>query len=103
MTTTCDALWMGVPTVSLVGQTHASRVGLDLLSQVGLGELAASSADAYVQVAAALAADSDRVRNIRHGLRGRMRASSLTDETTCTARLEGAYRDMWKHWCDSSD
>jgi predicted O-linked N-acetylglucosamine transferase (SPINDLY family) len=103
MTTTCDSLWMGVPVVSLVGRTHASRAGLGLLSQVGLSDLAADSPDVYLAAASSLAADPDRLRSIRAGLRDVMRASPLTDGPGCAARLEVAYRAMWARWCAGDD
>lgn len=80
-TTTCEALWMGVPVVSLVGENHASRVGLSVLTRVGLADLAVGSEEAYVRVAATLASDRERLATLRHELRPRMAASPLCDET----------------------
>jgi predicted O-linked N-acetylglucosamine transferase (SPINDLY family) len=101
MTTTCDALWMGVPTVSLVGRTHVSRVGLDLLTQVGLQDLAPDSPDSYVAMTASLAHDLARLHGLRAGLRQSMRSSPLLDGAGCAARLEHAYRAMWASWCET--
>src|SRR5947199_8301192 len=70
-TTTCEAMWMGVPVVTLVGQTHMSRVGLSLLTQVGLTELSAETVEQYVATAAALANDLPRLRGLRAGMRER--------------------------------
>src|SRR5208282_5617580 len=76
-TTTCEALWMGVPVVSLVGRTHVSRVGMSLLSCVGLAELVAHSAKEYVSIAAALANDLPRLGELRGRLRSQMQGSPL--------------------------
>jgi protein O-GlcNAc transferase len=100
-TTTCDALWMGVPVVSLAGDTPASRVGISLLSNVGLQELIAGTEDEYIQIAVKLANDIHRLQNLRSGLRGRMAHSPLTDAKTFTVNLEKCYRMMWENWCKS--
>jgi predicted O-linked N-acetylglucosamine transferase (SPINDLY family) len=88
-TTTCDALWMGVPVVSLAGDTHVARVGVSLSSRVGLGDLAAESEDAYVARARELIRDVTRREALRSELRERMRAS-LTDPVPVTRALEQA-------------
>lgn len=98
-TTTCDFLWMGVPLVSLSGETTPSRSGASLLNAVGLGELVARTADEYLDIAARLAGDPQRLAGIRAGLRERMRASSLMDAARFTANLESAYRGIWRRWC----
>lgn len=98
-TTTCEALWMGVPVVSLAGPTHVSRVGLSLLSAIGAPELAAASEDEYVGIAAELAGDRPRLLALRAGLRERIRASPLCDERAYVARLEGFYRRAWRERC----
>ncbi|MBI5786223.1 MAG: tetratricopeptide repeat protein [Rhodocyclales bacterium] len=99
VTTTCEALWMGVPVVSLVGATHASRQGLSLLSAVGLQDLAVGSHDDYVACAAALAQDRSRLAELRMTLRSRMLASPLTDAAGFARKLEAAYRGAWQQWC----
>jgi len=98
-TTTCDALWMGAPVVSLAGRIHAGRVGSSLLHAVGLGELVASDVEHYIRLAVALAADRDRLAQLRAGLRGRMQRSPLMDAAGFCRRLEAAYREMWHGWC----
>src|SRR5262249_40223898 len=70
-TTTCDALWMGVPVISLAGRTAVGRSGLSILSNVGLPELVAHSPEEYVRKAAALAADLPWLTAVRAGLRSR--------------------------------
>jgi predicted O-linked N-acetylglucosamine transferase (SPINDLY family) len=90
-TTTCEALWMGVPVVSLVGKTHVSRVGLSLLGAVGLGELAGESEEAYIQLAKALANDPARLTALRRETRQRLIASPLCDASRLTRAIEDAY------------
>jgi len=99
-TTICEALWMGVPVVSLVGSDHLSRVGLSLLSNVGLGELAVASQEKYIRAALDLAGDRSGLAKLRSTLRQRMRASPLMDATGYARRVERAYRTMWHAWCD---
>ena len=91
-TTTCEALWMGVPVVTLAGATHAARVGVSLLSRAGLPELVASGEDDYVRIAAALAADPHRLQTLRVGLRRRMTAAGLTDAPRFARGFESALR-----------
>ena len=98
-TTTCDALWMGVPVITLAGPTPVTRGGLSLLSNVGLPELAAYSVDDYVEKAAALARDLPRLAALRAGLRERMQRSPLLDAPRFTRNLEAAYRTLWQSWC----
>ena len=64
-TTTCEALWMGVPVISLVGESHMSRVSLSILRHLGLEFFAASTPDEYVKKASALAAKSDALAKVR--------------------------------------
>jgi len=99
MTTTCDALWMGVPVLTLPGAMPAARAGLSLLSSIGLAELAASSEDDYVRLATELAADLPRLANLRATLRARMLASPLMDAPLFAGNVETAYRSMWRRWC----
>ncbi len=91
-TTTCDALWMGVPVVSVApeGGGHASRVGLSLLSAVGLGEWCETTVDGYVARAVQAAGDVRGLAAIRAGLRDRMRGSVLGDEAGFAARFGAA-------------
>ena len=101
-TTTCDALWMGVPTVSLAGATHASRAGLSVLSAVGLHDLVAEDPTSYVHKAVRLASDIPRLRELRSTLRDRMRQSPLMDGRRLATSLENAYIDMWRRRSSSS-
>jgi len=98
-TNTCHALWMGVPVVTRAGRTSVSRVGVSILANLGLGELAAESQEAFVRTAVCLASDSNRLSRLRTELRERMRQSPLCDAAAFTASLESAYRQMWQRWC----
>ena len=95
-TTTCEALWMGVPVITLAGDAHLSRVGVSLLSNVGLPELIATSVEKYIDRAAALAGDTDRLQTLRRGLRERMLSSPLMDARNFARDVEAAYRQMWR-------
>jgi predicted O-linked N-acetylglucosamine transferase (SPINDLY family) len=101
-TTTCDALWMGVPVVTLAGTTHVMRVGVSLLNHMGLTEWIAGSTEEYVEIAARCAADFQRLAALRRQLRARMTSSPLTDAQAFTRHLESAYRSMWRQWCGVS-
>lgn len=98
-TTTCQTLWMGVPVVTLAGETHVSRVGVSLLTNVGLPDLVAASTEAYVVTAVALARDPQRLGRLRAGLREQMRTSPLVDGARLTRALEGEYRRIWTDYC----
>lgn len=100
-TTTCEALWMGVPVVTLAGSVHVSRVSASLLTSVGVPELIANTEDEFVEIAARLAGDHARLQAYRQKLRGLMSKSSLMDVDGFVRKLEQAYRDMWQRWCQS--
>jgi predicted O-linked N-acetylglucosamine transferase (SPINDLY family) len=97
--TTCDALWMGVPVVSLVGPTPVGRGGASILNNVGVPELLAQTPQQYVQLATNLAGDLPRLAELRRTLRGRMQASVLMDAPRFARNIEAAYRQMWRNWC----
>jgi len=99
-TTSLDALWMGVPVVSLAGEQIVSRAGLSQLSNLGLPELVASSEDDYVRIAAELARDLPRLADLRATLRSRTEASVLMDGERFARAIETAYRAMWREWCE---
>ncbi len=99
-TTTCDALWMGVPVVSLAGRTAVARAGVSILSNMGLKELVAGTEEEYVRIAVKLAEDLQRLAGLRRELRERMRASPLMDAGRFARSVEGAYREGWRRWCE---
>ncbi len=99
MTTTCDALWMGVPVVALTGDTPISRASFSLLSNIGLPELAATSEERYMEIAVSLARDLPRLESLRATLRGRMKASPLLDAPGLARNVETAFRAAWRKWC----
>jgi len=100
-TATCEALWMGVPVITLAGNAHVSRVGVSLLSNAGLPELVAATSGEYVAKAVSLANDMDRLKTLRERLRHMMKNSSLTDQRRFTAYLEQNYHQIWKKWCET--
>ena len=100
-TTTCEALWMGVPVITLAGDSHVSRVGVSLLTSVGLTKLVSDSVEAYVQTAIELASNLDKLTKLRQDLRSQVSKSPLTDGKRISHEVETAYRQMWNQWCQS--
>ncbi|MBM3600638.1 MAG: tetratricopeptide repeat protein [Alphaproteobacteria bacterium] len=98
-TTTFEALYMGVPVVTLTGDRFLGRVGASFLSAAGLPELIADNADAYVGIAVGLAKDVARLDALRRDLRARVLASPLCDASVYARTVEAAYREMWRRWC----
>jgi protein O-GlcNAc transferase len=101
ITTTCDALWMGVPVVTLPGKTAAGRAGLSILSTIGMPELIAGTEDEFVKIAGELAFDRPRLAQLRSTLRERMQRSPLMDSAGFARKMESAYREAWRNWCNS--
>jgi predicted O-linked N-acetylglucosamine transferase (SPINDLY family) len=97
--TSCEALWMGVPVVTLPGERPVSRQTLGFLDVLGIEGLAAGSEAEYVHIAKVLAADSKRRADLRVTLRPRMADSPLCDPARFTPTLEAAFRQMWRRWC----
>lgn len=98
-TTTCEALWMGVPVVTLAGDRFTGRMSASLLEMMGLPGFIAHKADEFGRVAAQAVEDRDRLRTLRMGMRERMRDSPLGNAKAVTRCLEAAYRDIWRRWC----
>jgi len=94
-TTICESLWQGVPVISLVGLSHRSRVGLSILSQVGLDSYVAHNEQEYVNIAIDKAANVGELCGLREGLREKMRSSSLLDRSRFIGELEAVYEQMW--------
>lgn len=101
-TTTLEALWMGVPVVTLAGDRHSGRVGVSLLSHAGAAELIAEGIDGYIAKAVALAGDAARLTAYRATLRDQLAASPLCDAPGFASALEDAYRALWREWCVST-
>ena len=93
-TTTCEALWMGVPVVTLAGTRHAARTGVSLLASCGLESLVAQSADQFLGIAVELARDPRGLQELRGGMRRRLERSPLLDGTGVTRELEAAFLGM---------
>jgi protein O-GlcNAc transferase len=100
-TSTCDALWMGVPVLSLAGQTAVARSGLSILTNIGLPQLVTHSPQEYITLATTLASETDQLADWRSTLRERMQNSALMDEAGFAQEVESAYRQMWKNWCEA--
>jgi protein O-GlcNAc transferase len=99
--TTCNSLWMGVPVVTLSGRTSLGRAGSSILNNVGLPDLVATAHEQYVQIALNLAADVNRLSDLRRNLRPMMQRSPLLDGPRHTRNIEAAYRQMWLSWCQN--
>jgi predicted O-linked N-acetylglucosamine transferase (SPINDLY family) len=95
-TTTCEALWMGVPVITLRGHRHSGRVGASLLTRLGLTELIADSQAQYVRIAKQLASDIDGLEKYRSGMRPRMGASALMDKGSFAGSMENTFRHIWE-------
>ena len=98
-TTTCEALWMGIPVLTLPGDGIVSRIGLSILSAAGMPEFVAHSEADYLRLAASLANDLPRLAHLRATLRDRMKASPFMDGPRFARNVEHAYREMWRAWC----
>lgn len=94
-TTTCEALHMGVPVVTLAGRTHASRVGQSLLTRIGRSAWVAHDGREFVRIAAGLAKDRPGLDRLRSSLRAEMQASPLMDEPAFAQAMGSAFESMW--------
>ena len=101
-TTTCEALWMGVPTLTLAGTRKMERMSASILHSVGLDDCIAHSAAEYVQKAIALAQNPDYLQSLRSNMRERMFHSPLLDVKNMTSTLEAAYRQMWQIYIEKT-
>lgn len=102
-TTTCEALWMGVPVVTLDGDRYVARMAAGLLRCIGLDDLVAADETDYVDRAAALSADPDQLRALRSSLRKRVASSPLCDAAQFNKSMEQAIRTMWHCWTDERE
>jgi predicted O-linked N-acetylglucosamine transferase (SPINDLY family) len=102
-TTGFDTIWMGVPYITLAGHHLMSRMGVMILSNVGLDSLIAANEDEYVGLAVKLAEDRERLFALRQGLRDKMLISPLMDAPRFARHFEAALSGMWQHWCDQQN
>jgi predicted O-linked N-acetylglucosamine transferase (SPINDLY family) len=100
--TTLEALWMGVPVVTVAGEGVVSRQSVSVLENIGAQELIFPTVAAYIDGAVALANDRDRLVRLRQELRPRMAASPIRQAEQFTRDLEALYRRMWRAWCSGS-
>jgi predicted O-linked N-acetylglucosamine transferase (SPINDLY family) len=97
--TTVDALWMGVPVVTLIGESVFGRYSYSHLNRAAVPELAARNEEEFVEIAVNLAGDIARLKHYRNTLRPALKASSLLDASSHVVELEEAYSTMWRRWC----
>ena len=102
MTTTCEALHMGVPVITLIGNRPTARASWSLLSNIGLPQWAARTEEEYVHKAVAIATDLSQLIQIRATLREKMEGSPLMDTPRFVRNLEAAYLAIWQHWCETA-
>jgi protein O-GlcNAc transferase len=102
-TTTCEALWMGVPVVTLYGDRFAARVGASLLTYSGLGGMIATNPTEYVQQAAMLASRPELLARFRREFRTHLATTPVFDYRQFTSGLEKAYYQMFAGWCAGSE
>lgn len=99
-TTTLDALWMGVPVLTLAGSASYRRLAASSLARVGLGELVTHCIEEYQQLAVTLARDRSRLEGLRRDLRDRVRRSVLCDEVGWVADYERGLLLAWRRFCE---
>jgi len=101
-TTTCEALWMGVPVVTLLGNNHAGRVGTSILNNIGLKDFIAQDINDYINFTTKIAHNPKFLKKTRKNLRERMKTSTLCDGTLFAKDIENAYQDMWRKFTNDS-
>jgi predicted O-linked N-acetylglucosamine transferase (SPINDLY family) len=101
--TTYEALWMGVPVITVPGNTFASRHSKSHLTTIGLPELIAENKDDYVRLAVELAGDTERMTELRTGLRSLMANSPICDGKKFTSNFSAIMRRIWRDWCFTQD
>lgn len=101
--TTCDALYMGLPVITLVQERHNSRFGYSLLTNVGLGELCTFSEEEYIQKAVELANDWDRIRDYHLTIRRKMEESPVMNDAIYMGEVEAAYEKIWNAWLNGEE
>jgi len=99
-TTTCEALWMGVPTITLKGERNVSRVGASIMKHAGLEQFIASDEGAYLQIALSHSRDTGELASLREQFREKLSQSEICDRKNFVLELEQAYRNMWYTYSD---
>ncbi len=98
-TVTCHGLWMGVPVITLAGRFYCQRLGISVLTNLGLPELIAQTEQQYIDIAVNLATDLPRLANLRANLRKMLVASPIMDADRFVHDVESVYRTLWQRWC----
>ena len=98
-TTACEALWMGVPLITLRGQSYAGRMAASILSRIGLDQFIAETPQQYVDLAVQWSKRLPDLAALRAAMRDRLRRSPLCDAARFVRELEAAYRHAWHEWC----
>jgi protein O-GlcNAc transferase len=101
-TTACEAMWMGVPLITLRGNRYAGRMAASILTRLGLEQFIAESEQQYIDLAVQWSQRLDALAALRQTMRQRMRASPLCDAAGFVRHLEDAYRFAWRRWCGAS-
>ena len=101
-TTTCEALWMGTPVITILGDRHVSRVGASILTHVGLEEFIATDIDEYINMAIKYANNMDSIKSIRAGLRHNMKNSDLCNADAFARDVEKVLDEMWNQYLQKS-
>jgi protein O-GlcNAc transferase len=98
-TTSCEAMWMGVPFITREGDRHCARVGMSLLKSVGLDDWIAYSDEEYVEKAVMVSKNPDKLWEVKRTLRQKMQESALCDSKGFAKKFCTALRTMWEKWC----
>ncbi|HEY3308659.1 MAG TPA: tetratricopeptide repeat protein [Desulfuromonadaceae bacterium] len=98
--TSCEALWMGIPVITLAGERPVSRQTKGFLNMIGLDELSSATISGYIDCAIQMSGDLERLAALRQGLRQRMASSPLCDGVRFTKKLEDIYCKIWQSWRD---
>ena len=101
-TTTCEALWMGVPVITKEGKRHSARVGMSILKAVGLEDWITISDQEYVAKAVEMANNREKLIKEKKAIRKRIQNSPLCDSVEFARKFESALRQMWNNWCDDT-
>ena len=97
-TTTCEALWMGVPVITLLGDRHVARVGASILTNISLQDFIAKDIDTYIKIALEISSNRKKLQEIRRTLRGRITKAPLCDARSFAVDVETAYKKMWQKY-----